>query len=312
MYISLILFIFLQLPLMIFDIRHNFINTKAMINIFINISIPKHSSGLIDRNREFISTLGRLIWTPPKADLFLESGQCASLKNFRKNSYLEGGLILILGLFIFFRKYIKNYRDRNISLSGKMVFAIFAATFLFIQFYQRVYFEYYLFYFFPWFFLSLGVVLDHLISVNRLKSVVYYIIICYIFINFASLLTADNSYSYSDKLNTINFVKNNISGDYNLEAIGGCGIYGGYRYLFDKFIKPPKYSYMDTYFSWLYYQKYNTETSKNTVLLSLIDPRDNTGNIARQEEDKMRILTQHNIEGTAVFGNIKVFILADR
>lgn len=317
--ISIIIFLLLQTPIIIFDLRHNFINSKAVINLVLNKQQENSSySTLHERTSLFLSTLGRIFWTPFTPDLFLESGQCRELNQYRKNAYPEGIILTFAGLGIFFwwfmnkrskhREFIKWKSD--VRWSARIIFILFFVTLLFIIFYNRQIFEYYFLFLFPWLAVVLGWSANFIWNKEHGKLVMAPIIILFIGLNLLTLFTAKFSYSFEEKSAAINFAKQVIGKrEYSLEALGECTRYGGYRYLFEHNIRKPVSSYMDSYFSWLYKEDTHNRKPSAIVLLSMIDPRDKEENIAKWEEIKLQFIKTYKIEIEKRIGNIRVFIL---
>lgn len=305
--LSLSIFLLIQIPLIFFEFRHNFLNTKAAFNLLLNKN-SENVSTLGERSTFFVSTLGRLFWLPANADLSLESGQCKELSSFQKSAYPEGILLILAGLIIFGWWCFKNFSD-----SAKIVIGIFSITFLFVVFYGREIFEYYFLYLFPWLSIALGKSLSFIWEKEHGKVVVIPIVSLFIILNFSTLLSSSPSYSYKDKIEAINFVKQNIKNQsYVLEALGECTRFEGYRYLFEYYIGGPDKSYMDSYFGWLYPESIKYVVPQRIVLLSLIDPRYENELVEKWEETKLNFLSGYNIIAEKSFNNIKVFILSSK
>lgn len=316
--LSIAVFILLQTPLIIFELRHGLINSKAFINLFINRSQQNVSTSTIrERNTLFISTLGRFFWIPASPDLFLESGQCKQLLWLRRNASPEGILLVISGLGIFlwwyFHKKIMKKSENypfDFTFASKIVLGIIILTIFFVQVYNRAFFEYYLLFFFPWLSIILGRSVDFLLNQKHGEMIVYPVIILFISLNFLTLFTSSFSYSYKDKLAAINFAKRYIHKDtYVLEALGECSRFGGYRYLMEYFVSVPIRSYMDSYFSWLYSAKIRNNKPEKLIILSMIDSRDEPELIAKWEEAKFQLLNDFEILAEGRFGKIQVLIL---
>ena len=309
-FLSIIIFILLQTPIILFELRHNFLNTKAFINLVAKKSEQTSTSSFSERNSLFLSTLGRFFWVPYKPDLFLESGQCKELSSLRKNAYPEGIIMVMVGLIIFLRRY---FSKNKFATSSKLILSICLLTFLFVLFYNRSIFEYYFLFFFPWLAIALGRSLDLIWGRKQGKVIVLPVIILFVVLNLMTLFSAYSSYSYPDKLEAMRFVNNYVmEKDYTLEALGNCPRFGGYRYLFEYFVGVPKHSYMDTYFEWLYPDVSAKKNPNRTVLLSLIDFRDKAEDIKRWEEEKFNFLAENRIVAKEKFGRIQVFILDKR
>lgn len=310
--LAFLVFIILQSPLIIFDLRHNFTNAKATLNLIRNFNKSSEiKSNFRQRNNLFLSSLGRFIWVPLKPDLFLESGQCSQLSAFRKNSYPEIIILSLLAITIFVRSSIGNDKKKQ---SSKMTLAILVSTLFFILFYNRAVFEYYFLFFFPWLAIVLGHNLEHISARNKGKQITAIIVGLFIIANLITTISAKFSYSYEDKLKAISFAKQYVnSGNYNLEALGECTRFGGYRYLFEYYLGRPAHSYMDSYFGWLYYEE-DVQINKKipVVLLSMIDPRDTSESKAKWQEVKLQYLSDYKLHAENKFGNIGVLILTPR
>lgn len=317
--LSLLLFLITQIPLIIFDLRHNFINTKAILSLFSGSknAIIQHTS-ISERLILSASTLGRVVALPPEVDLFVESGQCKELLPFRKNPYPELIVLAIGGIGIFRVKFnrIKQLSDKNVPqirdyTAKNVLFLIFLLTAGFILFYNRQLFEYYFLYLFPWISIVFGLSLDFMWQKEFGKFVAIPILFLFLILNLYSLYTASYSYSFKDKRDTINFVKNNLhTSSYTLEALGECPRFGGYRYLFEYYIGVPSTSYMDSYFAWLYPEKIKGKKAEKIVLLSMIDDRLQDSTLKKWQEEKLQFLMDHRIEAENRFGKIHIYILS--
>jgi 4-amino-4-deoxy-L-arabinose transferase-like glycosyltransferase len=320
--ISIIIFLVLQTPVVIFEFRHNFVNSKALVNLVLNRKQENASfSTLYERNSLFLSTLGRFFWTPLAPDLFLESGQCKELSMYRKNAYPEGVVLSLLGLGIFCWWYLnkrsRSYHPLRLSddnfLSAKIIIAFFLLTLFFVEFYNRQIFEYYFLFLFPWLVIALGWSAEFIWKKEHGKLIIVPVILLFLSLNIFTLFTAKTSYSYTDKLDMLKFVRQEVGKkEYSLEAVGECSRYGGYRYLVGYFVGQPVSSYMDSYFKWLYPEVKNNRQPNQVVLLSMIDSRDKPETITKWEEAKFQFLTSFDIEKVKRFGRIQVYILSPR
>lgn len=317
----LVIFTLLQLPQIIFEVRHGYINTKAFIN-FISVHEGENLNfqPLSNRYLLFLSSLTRFIWLPPNSDLFVESGQCQEFSKLRKNAYPEITLLLLLLIVIFLLKQYKNKRNYTFSnfrlnfshfhIANIIIIYLLLVTCGVVAFYKRQMFEYYFLYFFPWFTLLVAYTVSSYYQ-NKTKNIFFVGFILFIGANIVTLFTSQFSYSYKEKTQLLAYLQPILSGKkYTLEAIGNCPRYGGYRYLFDYNIKtPPTQSYMDSYFSWLYQEKLDYNRPDYIVLLSFIDPRGKKETINVFEEEKMKYLQAYQSVSEEKFNNIHVYIL---
>jgi hypothetical protein len=163
----------------------------------------------------------------------------------------------------------------------------------------------------PYLALGIALVFYKLSQIERGKVFILIFILIYIIFNFLSLKTARSSYSYKDKVKALKeisqFIKEN---PYSLEVLGECARFGGYRYLAEYILgKPPVYSYMDSYFQWLYKHDQTTDKPRFTVLFDLIDYRESEAVRSKWEADKFNFLTTGKIVKEGEVGTLRYFIL---
>lgn len=311
---SCILFFLTQLPVIVFELRHDFLNTKAAIKMVIdpnsNVNLP---STLRERNSVFLSSLGRFFWTPAPVDFFAQSGQCRELISYKRNSYPETILLVVLGMFIFGFWYFTKSKENRGEYAGVIIVGLFLLTFLFVEFYSRSFFEYYFLFLFPWLAITLGKSLEIISRKKHGIIIVIPIFILFLSLNLFSLFSAKYSFSYKDKLSAINFAKSYlVDSTYSLEALGECPRFGGYRYLFEYSNATPIHSYMDSYFAWLYPDKINNTHPERLVLLSMVDDRMGQDLIAHWEQEKAHLLHDYNVVSDDRFGKIHILILSPK
>jgi hypothetical protein len=267
---------------------------------------------------EFLSTAGRFFWVPLSPDLSVESGQCRELAFLKKNAFPEIIIITFIGIGLFFVWYIRNSKKRKSdsvnyrsAAAIAVISGILCSTFIFVLLYPNTIFEYYYLYLFPWIAVILGKSLDYMMTWEHGSVIVFPIVFIFTALNFLTLFTASMSYSYSDKIRTIDFVRSNLenSNNYRLEAVGGCPKYGGYHYLFEHFINKPSISYMDSYYSWLYQNPINNEKVDRIVLLSFIDPRLPLSQNQQFIDERLEFLTSNKSIIEKQFGKITINIL---
>lgn len=314
-----ILFLIFFLPFVFFDLRHDFLNTKATLNlIFGRNEKLSYKSTVNERGQLFLSSLARFFWTPIYPDLSVESGQCQDLAFLKNDPYPEEFLFVLALLLIFFwyfNKATRSFKKRTIEFpydlkAIKLIVWIILLSLIFIVIYQRALFEYYFLYLFPWLALIFAISVDLIWRKKYGKQLAISTVVVFLVLNMATFLSTQVSYSYQEKEQAISFAKRHIvDGNYSLEAVGHCPRFGGYRYLFEYFIKPPSSSYMDSYFAWLYEDAISQKLPERVVLLSLIDSRATKESIAAWQEEKLYFLSKYDIEAREKFGQIKIFIL---
>lgn len=309
-FLALALFLFIQTPLIIFDLRHDFTNTKAMFKLIRNTNPVVNSTTLYQRAGILLSGLGRSFWMPPPVDLFVESGVCRELGDFKSQAN-TAGLVTITLAILFFLYWFKTHKKNNHS--GFIMTGIFMSTMLLVGLYNRSFFEYYLLFLFPWVAIAIGKNLEFIWQKRHGYFIIFPILFFYLLLNFSTLFRSSTSYSYQEKLEAIRFSKQILGKkSYKLEALGECTRFGGYRYLFEFAYKIPESSYMDSYFSWLYEDKINADTEAKIILLSLIDSRNPLELISKWEIKKLQYLNDYNLAESRKFGKIQVLILSSK
>ena len=301
----LILLIF-QLPLILFEIRHNFINTKAVTNLlfsFLGFFNQAQSISIFERVSLFLNFIGRSIFIKGPVDYYTENGQCLSLLSSKgKTSILAIILVLASFIFYFYQQIVKKnnaLQDRHLILSITII------TLVSILIYKGPVFEYYYLFFLPVLYLLISWVVVYLIQ-SKVKFIISLIILVIVVNNIIIFLNAKMSYSFQDKLEAINYSKNYVDNDnFALEALGDCGRFGGYRYLFEYFGKIPGSSYMDPYFSWIYGDK-KTDKFPRSIYFSLIDNRE-VENLPKWQSQKETL--EKSVIQERQFGKIHVLVV---
>lgn len=312
-FILLFFLVVTQLPLILFDIRHDFLNTKAMISTLTGTNLTRISSSISERSNLFLSTLGRYIWVPPIADFMVESGQCKELLPFIKSQTVLGMVLVlfILGCLVFWK--FKKPTDANMSKGLYIPVVLTFLTLLFIVFYNHQIFQYYFSYFFPWLSLLLGWCIVFLWRQKYAKYILFAAVVLFVLLNMLTMVTARYSFSYKEKIDALQFVSKKLQNHpFSLEALGECPRYGGQRYLAQYTVGTPIHSYMDSYFAWLYPDTIKSVPTAPVVLLSMIDSRMKEDLVARWEEMKIRYLNDYHDITNSRFGKINVFILSPK
>ena len=145
------------------------------------------------------------------------------------------------------------------------------------------------------------------------QPLVIIFIFFFLMMNLITLFTAGHSYSHRKKIAVVDFTKKYVTGgNYNLEALGECPRFAGWRYLFEYYHHRPNSSYMDSYFGWLYQDKNETSPAEKIVLLSMIDPRSSNNSIETWQKEKISFLSRYSVITQKLIDNIHVFILAPK
>ena len=138
------------------------------------------------------------------------------------------------------------------------------------------------------------------------KLIISVIILIVAVNNITIFLNAKMSYSFKDKVEAINYSKNYVDKyNFSLEAIGDCGRFGGYRYLYEFYGKIPGSSYMDPYFSWLYGAKKQNKFPRS-IFFSLVDDRE-VENLPKWQIQKAAL--EKGVIEERQFGKIDVMVV---
>ncbi|OGG00988.1 hypothetical protein A2153_05965 [Candidatus Gottesmanbacteria bacterium RBG_16_38_7b] len=309
---SLIIFLILQLPLIIFELRHNFPNSSAVINLVTGRTVfQTDQSKLPERIKVLTNFFGRFIFIPPFPDLFAEKGLCKDLTWVKKNAYPEIVGLSFLGLLYFLISYKSHFRVGRKKFPFLLIISVFLLTIISVLFYPRSFHEYYLLSLFPLLAIILGVSVGIIWQKEHGQLIVSFIISLFFTLNLITLFTAQNSFNYNRKLAVLDFARQYIRGEnYNLEALGDCPRFAGWGYLFEYYLGKPLHSYLDSYFGWLNYDQAVSGQPHSIVLLSMIDSRSNSDTIAKWQEDKLRFLMEFRVRAAKLWDNIHVYILS--
>lgn len=318
--LSLGIFTLLHVPLIFFELRHNFINSRALIHLATSVSDTQSLFTIGERGTILVASVARFLWIPASSDMFVSTGQCTELPSSIRNPPPEIILTGLIILAIFLRTFFgirmddkKKSQYKNEYFSYVFIYRLLLITLFIVVFFSRALHEYYFLYFFPYLSLIFAIVLDHLLKNKNSRLIGFFILFIFLLHNLISLFTSYSSYSYPDKIDALNFAKKFIGkNSYSLEALGECPRFGGYRYLSEYVVGTPNSSYMDGYFSWLYPQSIKKEIPKYTVLFSLIDPRSDKQILTWWQEKKYQYLARYTIAAQKQFNSIQLLILTPR
>lgn len=235
------------LPLGLFEVRHEFAQTKALIEFtgFKNTPGPD----LLERNGSFLQTLNRFIYVPGNHDLAEEISLC---KNIIPSEPLYPVGIFVVVAILVLPLLAQNRQEKLMAYFIVSSFLVgYAAWLLF----PKPVSEYYLLPLVPLGFLSLAWVGEWLMShgsrwvawglgATVLGALIY---------NTYSTVNLEHSFGLKKKREMIEWVGSQVGNQtYSLDSQTGCYRFEGYRYLFAHYFKPPAASFMDPYFTWLY------------------------------------------------------------
>lgn len=289
--IAVIIFILSCAPLAFFDLRHNFLNTKAFIGYFthhqqklnegVNVTTvsDRETLGKTNTDQAVISSLvpiygfSRLIFTASDPNLSAQYTYCKQYINQRNAA--QGPLLLGLSLvFIvgFLSLAFKKWKEKD-SLGYKflvyfyLIFQIGILGYAFLL--HGDVFEHYLSTLLPYFVLMLAVSAGFLWG-KKLQLLVVVLILFFLGLNINLVFRSYNPYSFENKMEAAQFAIDRVgNSSYSLESIGSCYRYDGYYYPFILQGSHPVKSYQDGNYSWLYdYKVAEKDPSKVVVMVS--------------------------------------------
>jgi len=303
--LGIAVFIFLLSPLILFEARQNFLQTKAFFSLFKNGLVLKSQTFTIkDKLLKLLQTSSRLIFIPGNHDISEEINVCQQAK---KNApFLGFGLTIPLS-FVFLWKQKISGRKKKVLKIITSIFLVFVFSFLLFAFSPQ---EYYLLALFPLscLILAWAAELIFLKKSNLAKALTLGFLIFVLGFNSWSSLNSKNSFGLKTKKQMILWVTKNIADrPYFLESIGNCYKYEGYRYLFGKTGQVPNASYVDNQLSWLYPEdkKPKKEYEKKVVIFS--DTVDTADSEKKRWQEEFESAAQEKI--LTEFGKIKVLVL---
>lgn len=248
------LFLLTQLPLAIFELRHNFSQTQALLKF-----LSFESGGGFDISRIvnnfliFPKVFSRLIYTFGPHDVAYEHTYGLQPILERDSRIPFWMFILSIGIFlIYIWKTIKNWKSHALKLHLVLIMLSLTGLLVYGLLFKGSLFEFYLAVSFPSLFIVSAVVVDELMR-RKFLVIMWLLIFFLTVINLFASLTAINSFGLSKKIELINWVKDKIGDrEYSLHSIGIDKKYEGYRYLFERFYKAPVKSYVDPQMEWTY------------------------------------------------------------
>jgi|GEM_PF-1432210 len=265
-----------HLPLLIFDIRHNFLNSRALLKFF-----SGHTGAGINFNPQVIwqtflllpSNFVRFFWVFGGKDVAFQINP-APIYTDAKYAAIPGFLLavaaaaLLYFCFTSFKDFKKNTATFIIGLHIVIsVFGIIAQNF----FFGNWNYEWILQILFPAYAIVSAVILVKVL--NRFKALTYpaiLVLLVFALLSSKVILESPNSFNLGDKLDAVKFAASQLAGqDFSLDSLGQNFAWGGYRYLFFVAGHEPLKSYMDPiYADWLYPKTTSVHPNKIVVMVN--------------------------------------------
>lgn len=261
------LFLFLQLPLVLFDLRHDYTNLRAAVKFF--ASKDSGSLPALQRInnvlRGFTWTGGRLVYFPAK-DLAIEQTLAlpSGLAALRGQPPLPATLVLA-GLTIWSLGLVR--KDRKIAILVLLVLS----TLLGLLVYKTDFEEYFYFPTFMAVILLLGAALDRIWRSPPGKILVLFSLGLFLAGNLQNLLTVKHSLGFDARMRAVKDSVAKVGGEpfsVDFRCTGYCQIYG-LRYFYSYLGVEPVRTYSDGILGWLYDKRLPREKPRKQVVFDL-------------------------------------------
>ena len=245
------------LPLVLFDLRHNFSNSRGILLYLEEVRSGKQGN-LPVRPLATLFFLPRILSQAlvpsSSADLATLYSYCPQYVQGKLNAVPPPVLFTVLMLFGFaFYQGLKSKTNHNsflilLLLFGISLFGIFTYGIVF----RGDLFDHYLVTLLPPFYLLMATLFDRY---WRRRLLLFGLLLFFISSNLLQLSSVQHRFGYRDKSQAVQWIVNESGEtDFSLDVIGDCFRYNGYRYLFYLAGKEPVKSYVDANFTHLYDQ----------------------------------------------------------
>lgn len=248
--IGVFIFLLSFVPLIIFDLKHDFVNIKGVNQYF---SEAKKSTGFsLKRTIESFYYLplyfARIIYIPQNLDLAKEYSYCKEYAAEKWNG-VPFTLVIISLIVIFYNLFFDRHKKSQ-ELLMTFVFSIIIGVIIYFGFLGRPFFDHYLSTLIPTAVIFMARLINKIM--DKSKMVGYSLIVLFLILNLLKFTKIKHSYGFDLKSQAVKWAIGNSEGDFSLESLSSCFRYNGYRYLFYLYGKEPKKSYVDQNFFWLY------------------------------------------------------------
>lgn len=299
----IILLIASALPLVAFDLRHNFANLRPLLSYSHQANIASYSRAKIasDNLLMFPKTATRLIYAFGDKEVSMQYSYCLNYIREKFNAVpivltIFSLLLLIHFLFIHIQK-----KDKTWNLIAVVILLYVFAIQIFGTLFKSDVFEHYISGLLPLFAL---IAAKYLTTLPRKAWLT--LLAIFIAINLYKLSLTKNGLGLETKKQAIAFTMSNVgSNPFSLDSLSTCWKYSGYRYLFAVFGKEPVKSYVDPNFSYLYGTTQVWGNHPDTVVIFVVH------DFAPETADfyKNYALYKGHERTSALFGNIEVIIM---
>ena len=300
--VALFLVIVSFVPIILFDLTHNFVNIKSTFEYFRQGREHPASNpqGFVDNFLIFPKTFSRLIYTFGDDQIATNYSYCPVFVNGKYQAIpsvfiLLSTIIILTSLVWFFKK---QFRFKILAI---LILLYILGIEVFGTLFKSDIFEHYITGLFGIFLIILA------FFVAKLPKKIWLIVLAgFVFFNLQKLFSIQNSMGLTYKRQAIEYSMQDVGNrDFSLDSLSTCWRYGGYRYLFAVFGREPVKSYVDPNLAHLYGPtKVASEHPQTVVTIISHDFVPETDAFYKQYAR----LKAHEVENR-IFGNIEVVIL---
>ena len=293
-------------PLILFDVRHNFVNIGGIRQYITDIQ-SKKSGAIAYSPLETIlyvpRSLSRTLFVGGNRDLARQYSYCSQHASGR---LAQVHPLMILGIVLLFWFVWTKRKESQYSSSVTLLLLPFLATYCGITLYGLVFrgdlFDHYMAVLFPLFFILVAFGLYQLSK--RFPYLIIGALPIFLAVNISHSLNAVHRFGYQDKINAVDWViKQTGDNPFSLDVISTCFAYNGYRYLFYARGKEPSKSYVDANFSYLYDTPPAFEHPKLLVVITNPDFQETPSYYEEYHKYKQKLIQ------SAQFGTIEVMLV---
>ncbi len=307
---SLLFFGFSFIPLIVFDIRHQFSNSKGFLQYLAELQKggqAQFSQTPLDIVLFVPRVLIRLLHVFGDTDLAKMYSYCAQYATERVEAVpvIAAAIILVVFTGLFY-KFFSKTEDSYQSIGMRIILLAFTATYLGVVFYGSFFrgdiFDHYLSTLFPLFFILLGYVGAQIWQ--KSPTLIAMLLIIFTASNVMQLFNVQHRFGYANKIQAVQWaIAQTEITDFSLDVIGSCFAYNGYRYLFYLYGKEPVKSYVDVNFTYLYDQPPAEKHPPYLIVITNPDFTETSVYTAEYEKYKQAALK------SAQFGAIEVLLI---
>lgn len=302
-FIALGIILFSFLPLAIFDLRHNFANSRPVLDFW---KQDRNNPGFeskkfINNSLLFPRAASRLIYPFGNNEIAKQYSYCQTFVR-QKYQALPWYFVLLAAIVIVgFIVWSIKKKNNPWRLIGLLLILYFLGIQLYGTIFRADVFEHYI----TGTFAAFLLIFAKIASVLP-KKLLFIVLIIFVSANLNKLVVAKNSMGLTAKRQAIEWTMQKIGErPFSLDSLSTCWKLNGYRYLFAIFGREPVKSYVDPNFAYLYGTTPVAEKHPETVVTFVIhDFVPETSEFYK----RYALLKFHEVQ-SALFGNIEVIIM---